>query len=112
MPCRNITPVLFKIYSKYHDKIEVISIANHDKEADWLAAIKKDQMDWTQILDNGGSNKIIPDSVTITDAYFINEIPSLILIDKNHKIVKLFGFGGKNNSPIESLNRELEKILQ
>jgi thiol-disulfide isomerase/thioredoxin len=112
VPCRHITPMLFKINAKYKDKIELISIASHDKETDWLDAIKKDQMTWTQILDNDGSNKIIPGSGTITDSYYIKEIPTLILVDKNHKICKLFGTGGKNGLPLNSFGSELEKILQ
>ena len=111
-PCREITPILIKINAKYKGKFELISIANNDKEADWLAAIKKDQMSWTQILDTDSAKKILPATGTIADAYFINVIPSLILIDKNHKIFKLFGNSGKNRSPIESLDSELEKILQ
>ena len=59
-PCRDIAPILIEINSKYKEKIQLISIANHDKESDWLAAIKTDQM----ILDaNSGrrsSKKIVP----------------------------------------------------
>jgi thiol-disulfide isomerase/thioredoxin len=111
-PCRDITPALIKINAKYKEKIHLISIANHDKESDWLAAIKKDQMSWMQILDNDSSRIIVPATGSITDAYYINVIPSLILIDKNHKICKLFGNSGKNRSSIESLDNEIEKILQ
>ncbi len=111
-PCRDITPILIKINAKYKEKIHLISIAHHDKECDWLAAIRKDQMSWTQILDNDSSKQILSGSGSITDSYYINVIPSLILIDKNHKICKQFGNSGKNKSPIESLDSELEKILQ
>jgi thiol-disulfide isomerase/thioredoxin len=111
-PCRDITPILIKINAKYKEKIHLISIAHHDKESDWLAAIRKDQMTWTQILDNDSSKQILSGGVTISDSYYINVIPSLILIDKNHKICKQFGNSGKNRSSIESLDSELEKILQ
>jgi thiol-disulfide isomerase/thioredoxin len=111
-PCRQITPILIKINAKYKEKISLISIANHDKEADWLGAIKKDQMSWIQILDNDNARIIVPGTGSITDAYYINGFPSLILIDKNHKIFKLFGFNEKNSSPIVALDSELEKILQ
>jgi len=110
-PCRHITPILRRIYAKYKYKIELISIANHEKEADWLAAINTDQMTWTQILDDS-SKKIGQGTGYITDAYFVNTVPSLILIDKNLKIIKLFGKSGRNRSSIQSLDSELEKILQ
>ncbi len=110
-PCRHIAPVLREIHSKYKDKIELISIANHDKEADWLAAIKTDKMTWIQILDDR-SKKIVDGAGNITDAYFVNGVPSLILIDKNLKIIRLFGNGGKNRLPILSMDAELKKILQ
>ena len=41
-------------------RFAMISIANHDKESDWLAAIKNDQMSWTQILNNDSSRIILP----------------------------------------------------
>jgi thiol-disulfide isomerase/thioredoxin len=112
MPCLKIIPALYKINNRYRNKLEVISIAYRDKEADWDAVIRKDHMDWSQILDNDGPNKIFPSSGMITDSYYISEFPSLILIDRNHKIIQLFGGEGKNKSPIESLDKELEKILQ
>jgi thiol-disulfide isomerase/thioredoxin len=111
-PCRGIAPILVNVNEKYKDKVKMISIASHDKKENWLAAIKKDQMGWTQILDDDNSRILVPISGSITDAYYINGIPSLILIDQNHKILRLFGCGGKNGLYAENIDKELEKILQ
>jgi thiol-disulfide isomerase/thioredoxin len=111
VPCRHITPLLRAVNAKYKDKLEIISIANHDKESDWLQAIKKDSMEWTQILDDDRLKKIAPEHGTITDAYYINGVPSLILIDRNSRIVKLFGNGGQKRLPIYSLDEEIAKAL-
>lgn len=110
-PCRQTTPLLVKINEKYKDKVSLISIAYHDKKDNWLTAIKNDHMDWTQILDNDSSRIMVPGS-SITDSYYVNGFPSLILIDKNHKILRLFDCGGKNGLYSRDIDRELQKILQ
>lgn len=110
-PCRQTTPLLIKINEKYKEKVSLISIAYHDKPENWLEAIKNDHMTWTQILDND-SSRIAPYSSSITDAYYVSGFPSLILIDKNHKILRLFNCGGKNGLYSKDIDSELEKILQ
>ena len=110
-PCREITPLLKEIYAKYNSQLEIISIANHDEKSDWSTAIKKDDMNWMQILDNDSLRAFTPFKSTITDSYYVNAIPSLILIDKNGKIIKLFGNSGEKKMSISSLNEELKKVL-
>ncbi len=110
-PCREIAPLLKSIHTQYSDHFELISIANHDEKPDWLHAVKKDEMDWTQILDNDSLRTFEPFNSTITDSYYINAIPSLILVDKNGKIKQLFGNGGDKKMRISSLNEELKKLL-
>jgi thiol-disulfide isomerase/thioredoxin len=110
-PCRQTTPLLVKINEKYKQKVSLISIAYGDKKDNWLAAIKNDHMTWTQILDND-SSRIAPYSGSITDEYYVSGFPSLILIDKNHKILRLFNCGGRNGLYAKDIDKELEKILQ
>jgi thiol-disulfide isomerase/thioredoxin len=110
-PCRGISQLLNKMYNKYKDKLELISIAGNDKEMDWKKAIKKDHMDWIQILDNPGKD-MNGDSVrTIGDMYFVNSIPMLMLIDENFKVVRIFGGSGKDDKNIIDLEKELQMIF-
>jgi thiol-disulfide isomerase/thioredoxin len=111
-PCRDISPLLNNISQKYKENLEVISIANNDKQADWEKAIKTDQMHWTQILDSIHTISTDEPGKSVTEMYYVNLIPTLILIDKNFKIIRIFGGSGENDSTIDSLNNELKKILE
>ncbi len=107
-PCRDISPLLNKLYNKYKGKLELISIAGNDKEIDWKKAIKKDHMEWIQILDNPRKD-INGDSVRlISDIYFVNLIPTLMLIDENFKLVRIFGGSGKDDKKVSDLEKELQ----
>lgn len=83
-PCRAENPNVVKAYNTYKDKnftVLGVSLDNPGKKADWLAAIEKDGLTWTQLSDlqgwkNGASTM-----------YGVRGIPANYLIDPNGKIV-------------------------
>jgi thiol-disulfide isomerase/thioredoxin len=112
-PCRAIIPWLKKEWVKYDTALEIISIANQDEEDDWRKAIKDDQMRWPQIIENKNKKPIEPATGSISDMYYVNTIPSLILIDKNLKIIgKYGGFYYSPSAYLLDLQKKLKDIFQ
>lgn len=90
-PCRAIIPDLKKYYAKYNAALEMISIANQEEESDWCRAIEEDQVEWPQIIENKNLKPIEPADSSISDLYYVSGIPSVILLDKNLKIIGRYG---------------------
>ncbi|MDR1503787.1 MAG: TlpA family protein disulfide reductase [Prevotella sp.] len=83
-PCRESHSHLVELYKKYSSKsLQFIGIAheNTDDKKNWLAALKKDGLVWTQILNNEGIDK--SDVITL---YNITAFPTKILINPEGKI--------------------------
>lgn len=98
-PCRSSNKELVKLYPKYKDKgFEILGVSLDSEITDWKKAIKKDKINWLQVIDNGGweANTAI--------AWRINAIPTSYLIDKNGKLVGM-DLEGKD------LERALKNIL-
>lgn len=110
LPCRAATPILRRAYDKYSNDLEIIGVADQKEEADWLEAINKDGMVWRQIIENTQKKPVEPADSSISASYQICSLPSLILIDKDSKIVEKFG-GGFDAKPVSSLESELDLIL-
>jgi peroxiredoxin len=83
-PCRMENPSVVKAYNKYKSKnftILGVSLDRPDAKADWLGAIKKDGLTWTQVSDlNFWSNGAAV-------LYFVQSIPANFLLDPNGKII-------------------------
>ncbi len=80
-PCRMQNPFWVRLYKKYKSLgFEIISIAEETEESrpHWQPAIEKDQMTWTNIIDE--NNKI-------AETYRAYSLPHAVLIDKNGKII-------------------------
>lgn len=84
VPCRQQSPHLVEMYKKYSDKgftIIQYSVDEKKDEEKWKAAIRKDQLTWTQIADlNGFENKV-------SKLYGVQPIPDNFLIDPSGKII-------------------------
>ncbi len=81
-PCRLENPNVVKAYHKYHDKgFEIFGVSLDDTKSDWIQAIKKDGLDWTQVSDLKGWN------APVVSLYGVNGIPMNYLLDKNGIIV-------------------------
>lgn len=111
-PCRQMTPWLKDLLSKYSKDLEIIGIANEtDKNADWLNAIENDQLHWPQIHDTVKINPGTLKGISITDSYKVETIPTLILIDKNSKIAAKFN-GSYGTKPTWQLVPEVKRIIE
>jgi len=88
-------------YNKYRDKnftVLGVSLDNPGKKDAWLAAIKKDSLEWTQVSDLQSWNN------AVAKQYSIRSIPQNFLIDPKGKII------GKNLRG-EELNQKLEELF-
>ena len=81
-PCRAEHPIMKKMYDLYHSKgLNIISISCDDNIDNWVNAIKKDSMTWTNISDlNGWNNEAFM-------SYGIKAIPQMIILDENGYII-------------------------
>jgi len=81
-PCRLENPNIVKAYKQFHGKgFEIFGVSLDDTKSDWLQAIKKDGLDWTQVSDLKGWQ------AETADLYGVKAIPMNYLIDKNGVIV-------------------------
>lgn len=100
-PCREENPNVVRIFNKYKEKNFTILGVSLDKQsgrADWLAAIKNDGLNWTQVSDL----QFWGNQAAVT--YAVSSIPSNFLIDPKGVIVAKNLFGS-------DLDAELAKLL-
>lgn len=83
-PCRQESPNLVKAYNTYKDKnftILGVSLDKAEGKSSWMAAIKSDGLNWTQVSDLKFWNNEVATMFNITS------IPSNILLDPSGKII-------------------------
>ncbi|MDE6204645.1 MAG: AhpC/TSA family protein [Duncaniella sp.] len=80
-PCRSAIPHVRKLSERYADRMNVLSISVDENVAAWTKAMEKEQMPWSQLHANQDQ---MPD---VVNAYCINSIPRLILLDPQGRIV-------------------------
>jgi peroxiredoxin len=81
-PCRLENPNIVKAYQQFHHKgFEIFGVSLDDTKSDWLQAIRKDGLDWTQVSDLKGWQ------AEAADLYGVKAIPMNFLLDKNGVIV-------------------------
>lgn len=91
--CRQSHPHLKQLYASYKSKgLEIIGIANENVhggktplskgKAAWLAAIKKDDVNWVHVLNDEGTG-----DMDIVKAYQVGAYPTKFLLDKDGKIL-------------------------
>ncbi|WP_143310610.1 peroxiredoxin family protein [Chitinophaga vietnamensis] len=91
--CRQSHPHLKELYEAYKDKgLEIIAVANENvhgektalskAKAAWLAAIKKDDVNWVHVLNDEGSG-----DRDIANAYLVSAYPTKFLLDRDGKIL-------------------------
>lgn len=88
-------PKMRTYYNKYSTKVEFVGIACRDKKTMWEEFIKREGLQWTQLLNN-------PEINDFQKQYNIRAYPTKIIIDKEGKIVKLFE--GETNDFYEKLD--------
>ncbi len=81
-PCRRENPNVVRAYRLFKDKnFTVLGVSLDDTKEDWLAAIKDDNLTWTQLSDLGGWDN------AVSKQYGISSIPQNVLIDPSGKII-------------------------
>jgi len=83
-PCRQENPNVVKVFNKYKDKnftILGVSLDKAEGKENWLAAIKNDGLNWTQVSDLKFWHN------QVAELYYVTSIPSNFLIDPNGKII-------------------------
>lgn len=108
-PCRAGNPHLIELYKKYNDKgIEFLGVADDDANvAGWKKAILNDGIGlWPQVLRNRGKLDANGDSSDIPKLYRVYGYPTMVLIDKEGKILHIFG------EDKEELGKQLEEIFK
>lgn len=81
-PCRAENPNVVKAYEKFHSKgFNVLGVSLDNERPQWLAAIAKDQLQWTQVSDLKGWNS------KVAEQFGIESIPSNFLLDKEGRII-------------------------
>lgn len=84
-PCRQEIPSLKKMYPKYKNDIEFVSISIDEKNSLWQKALVKEQMPWKQFIVNENSKEYKPIEICFQVS---NSIPYVALIDNNMKVLK------------------------
>lgn len=81
-PCRQENPGVLRAWRKFHSRgFTVLGVSLDDKKKDWLEAIGRDGLPWTQVSDlKGWKNEA-------AKLYGIEGIPMNYLLDKNGKII-------------------------
>lgn len=98
-PCRAGNPAVLKAYKAYHDKgLFILAVSLDNSRNDWLAAVKKDGLPWTQVSDLQGWKN----SAAIE--YGVRGIPVNFLLDKDGTIIAK-GLRG------EELEKKLSELL-
>lgn len=98
-PCRRENPNVVRLYNKYHDKgFEIYGVSLDRSKDDWIKAIEKDGLTWTQVSDLSYFNS------EAAQTYGITSIPATVLLDKEGKIIA-------RNLRGQALEEKLEEIF-
>ena len=77
-PCREAVSDLKTLYAKYHEKgLEIYSVSEDPKKADWKAFLAENGMDWINVLDTSAGRK----NSQVWFAYALGGIPTMLLLD-------------------------------
>jgi len=98
-PCRKENHFLVKTFNKYKDKnFTVLGVSLDEEKDEWLKAIAKDELKWTQVSDlKGWENEV-------AQKYKITSIPRNLLVGPDGKIIAKDLRG-------DDLDAKLEEIL-
>jgi peroxiredoxin len=81
-PCREANALLRQLYQKHQgDGFEIYAISLDRTREQWINAIKKDNITWTQVSDLRFMNS------PVVNLYSVVEVPHYVLIDRDGKII-------------------------
>ena len=92
VPCRVANKGLGKIYEKFRDKgFEIYSVSLDEDRDDWIKAIRKDKIEWLQVIDDGGweaRTALEWNIYALPTSYLINAEGSIIAMDLEGKALE------------------------
>jgi thiol-disulfide isomerase/thioredoxin len=98
-PCRANHPFIKEAFKRYKDKgLGIISISLDTEKKEWLKAIQKDEMLWTNISDLQGYDGIVARKAKLSF------VPFSVLLDENRKVIAI-------NLKGQELLYQLDKLL-
>ena len=99
-PCRGENPFVVAAYSKFKNKnFTILGISLDEQRAEWINAIKEDQLSWLQVSDLEGMNS------AVASMYGVDAIPYNVLLDPQGKIIATSLRG-------PALDKKLSEVLQ
>jgi thiol-disulfide isomerase/thioredoxin len=114
VPCRENSPHIISIYSKYKEKgLAIIGVADNDNDTTaWKKAIETDGVGiWNHVLrglNREAKLKGQRNDRDINEKFAVVEIPTMILIDRNGMIIGRYK--GVNDNP--ALDKKLSEIFE
>jgi thiol-disulfide isomerase/thioredoxin len=81
-PCKELTPQLVALHSKYRSKVSFVSLAKSSKLSDVKKYVSKAKMNWPQVVEDERNTKLFSGEMFSVAAY-----PTFILIDESGKIL-------------------------
>jgi thiol-disulfide isomerase/thioredoxin len=98
-PCRAELPNVKRQYERYHDKgFDVVGISLDHTRDDLVSYLKEQELPWTTLYDNDEGE------TPSAEYYGVMAIPTVILVDKEGKVVSTQARGPE-------LAKQLEKLL-
>jgi peroxiredoxin len=98
-PCRAENPNLVKVYNEFKSKgFDVLGVSLDRKKEDWIQAIAKDNLTWTQVSD------LLYWNSPVARSYLVTAIPANFLLDKNGIIIA-------KNIRGEALSAKVKELL-
>jgi peroxiredoxin len=98
-PCRLTNPKLVQIYNEFQPKgFEVFGVSFDTKKEEWLAAVKKDQLPWNNVVDLRGEKG------DVGLQYGVAALPHNLLLNKEGKVIA-------EKIPIRKLRAVLQERL-
>jgi thiol-disulfide isomerase/thioredoxin len=102
VPCRGAIPNWKKVYAKYHPKgFNIVSVATGDSWKNWLLALDKEKMPWTQVIDKIPSEQ---SKDKVFDLFPSRSIPFYVLLDKEGKVLLASG-------DEEAMHKKIAEVL-
>lgn len=110
-PCRAEMKSLHSIYDEIKGAdLQFISISLDDTKEDWIKALEADQIPWLALWENtpnkSGKKKFGFSDSEIRPKYGFNQIPFIVLLDKDGRVVKRFLRGEEVKNEIEVLRKK------
>lgn len=99
-PCRTSNPALRNLYNQYADKgFQIVGVSLDTSKEQWISAIKKDSLFWTNLSDLKGSRN------AVAMMYGVKAIPDNFLINREGIII------GRHLNP-ETLEQRLAEYYK